>query len=95
MVIFGFAIGIRRIDAIIDRIEIVLGTRAMHEIDHANAPHQATFGPTVLPFHQIHLAGIAFILHAIIQDQIRIGRVGNEWLREFHSVRAVWRSRRR
>jgi len=53
------------------------------------------FGATVLAFDQLNEPGVAFVLHAIIQDQKGIWPIGDERADQFPQAVLVKRSLRR
>jgi hypothetical protein len=68
MLVLDLAIRVGRIDVVINRLEVARFSRAMHRIDLPNAAYQSMFCVAILPFDQVDLAGVAFVMQAIIQD---------------------------
>ncbi len=69
VVILGFAVGIRRIDAVVNGVEIACGTVTMDQGDYTNSSNNAVVVAAVLAFDQFNLAGIAFVVHAVVEEQ--------------------------
>lgn len=83
VLIFGLAIGIWCVDTMINGTEIALLPGTMDEIDDPNVTYQTRHRSAILPFDQINLSRVVFLLDTIVQNQIGLRTIVDEWTSEF------------
>ena len=81
MFVFGLAVRLWSIRvAVVNRIVVTVHPVRMYLLDHPYTAHQPTFCSTVLLTDQLDLLGISFVLHAIINNQVGLLAVIEQWL---------------
>ncbi len=75
MLVFGFAILIRRIHPVVDGVELTRLPIGVNQVHHADALDHPVGVPTPLPLHQLDLLRMLFVLHTVIHNQTRLRAV--------------------
>ncbi len=86
VLVVGLAIttgALRVVEAKVDGVEITFLPTGVDQVDHPDAAHESAGRATVLKFDHVDLFGVAFILHAVIDNKATVGPVVKQGLHHF------------
>ncbi len=71
MVVFGLAVVLGAVDAVVDGPEVAVISRGMDQVDQTDAFDRTVFIARVLPLDQFDKVGVLLVLNAVIDNDDR------------------------